>query len=166
VLPTGLSWQHPGLQGARTIICHNDVSSRKPVFRGGWPVAFLDWDLASPAPSAWDLAQAAWRFVPFSGDAGCARKGWPSPPDQGCRLRALCDGYGLSDPEREGFSGLVARRMEDTASGIKDLAAGGSPAHDLLVREGVPPLVRDDKAWVERNVGRLDAALFEGLSGG
>ena len=97
-------------------------------------MAFLVWNLASPAPPAWDLAEAAWQFVPFSGDASCARKVWPSPPDRGCLPRVLCDGYGLSDPEREGFSGLVARQMEDRASGIKDLAAGGSPAHDLLVR--------------------------------
>ncbi|HZF59823.1 MAG TPA: hypothetical protein VEZ19_15275, partial [Rubrobacter sp.] len=65
-----------------------------------------------------------------------------------------------------GFSGLVARRMEATASGIEDLAAGGSPAHERLVREGVPTLVREDKAWVGRNAGRLDAALLEGAPGG
>jgi hypothetical protein len=52
----------------------------------------------------------------------------------------------------------VARRMEATAAGIEDLAAGGSLAHEHLVREGVPTLVHEDKAWVGRNAGRLDAA--------
>ena len=56
--------------------------------------------------------------------------------------------------------------MEATASGIGDLAAGGSSAHEGLVREGVPTLVREDKTWVERNAGRLDAALLGGGSGG
>ncbi len=165
-LPVGISWHHPELPGVRTVVCHNDVSPRNTVFRGGRPVAFLDWDLASPAPPAWDLAQAAWQFAPLSDDAGCARNGWSSPPDRARRLRVLCDGYGLPDREREGFSGLVARRMEATASGIEVLAAGGAAAHERLVREGVPTLVREDKAWVERNAGRLDAALLGGLSGG
>lgn len=59
-LPVGVSWHYPELPGARTVVCHNDVSPRNTVFRGGRPVAFLDWDLASPAPPAWDLVQAAW----------------------------------------------------------------------------------------------------------
>jgi Phosphotransferase enzyme family len=165
-LPAGISWHHPELPGVRTVVCHNDVSPRNTVFRGGLPVAFLDWDLASPAPAAWNLAQAAWQFVPLSDDAGCARDGWSSPPDRARRLRILCDGYGLPDREREGFSGLVASRMEATASGIEVLAAGGAPAHERLVREGVPTLVREDKAWVERNAGRLDAALLKSVPGG
>jgi hypothetical protein len=50
--------------------------------------------------------------------------------------------------------------MEATASGIEALAAGGSAPHERLVRRGVPTLVRDDKTWVERNAGSLDAALL------
>jgi phosphotransferase family enzyme len=154
-LPAGISWHHQGLPGARTVVCHNDVSPRNTVFRCGRPVAFLDWDLASPSPPTWDLAQVAWQFVPLSDDAGCAKNGWSSPPDRARRLRVLCDGYGLLERDRAGFAGLVASRMEATASGIEDLAAGGSSAHERLVREVVPALVREDKAWVEWNAGRL-----------
>ena len=164
-IPAGISWHHQELPGARTVVCHNDVSPRNTVFRDGRPVAFLDWDLASPAPPAWDLAQAAWQFVPLSDDAGCARNGWSSPPDRTRRLRVLCDGYRLSYNDRTGFSGLVARRMEATAAGIEVLATEGAAAHERLVREGVPALVRDDRIWVERNAGRLDAALLGGRSG-
>jgi len=165
-LPAGISWHHGGLPGARTVVCHNDISPGNTVFRDGQPVAFLDWDLASPAPPAWDLAQVAWQFVPLADDAGCARNGWSSPPDRARRQRVLCDSYGLPDRERAGFSGLVACRMEATASGIEVLAARGVAAHERLVREGVPTLVREDKAWVERNASGLDAALLEGALGG
>ncbi len=165
-LPAGVSWHHRGFQGARTVVCHNDVSPRNTVFRDGRPVAFLDWDLASPAPPAWDLAQVAWQFVPLSDDAGCARAGWSSPPDRAGRLRVLCDAYGLPDRERVGFSGLVARRMEATASGIEDLAADGTAAHERLLREGVPTRVRQDAAWVGHNAQGLDATLLGGPSGG
>lgn len=159
-LPAGISWHHQGFPGARTVVCHNDVSPRNTVFRGGRPVVFLDWDLASPALPAWDLAQVAWQFVPISDDKGCARNGWSSPPDRARRLRVLCDGYGLHHDDRVGFSELMARRMEATASGIEALAAEGAAVHERLVREGVPTLVRDDKMWVERNAGRLEAALI------
>ncbi len=72
-LPAGISWHHPELPGARTVVCHNEISPRNTVFRGRRTVAFLDWALASPAALAWALAQAAWQFVPLSDDAGCAR---------------------------------------------------------------------------------------------
>ena len=159
-LRAGILWHHPRLPGARTVICHNDISPRNTVFRDGRPVAFLDWDLASPAPPAWDLAHVAWQFVPLSDDAGCARNGW-SPPDRAHRLRVLCDGYGLTDRDRAGFAGLVARCMEATASGIESLAAEGAAAHEGLVRSGVPTLVREDRVWAERNARALDAALLE-----
>ena len=165
-LPAGVSWHPPEVPGSRTVVCHNDLAPRNTVFRDGLPVAFLDWDLASPAPPAWDLAHVAWQFVPLAGDAGCARNGWSSPPDRPRRLCVLCDGYGLPDRDRAGFSGLVARRMETTASGIEALAAEGETAFERLVREGVPTLVREDKTWVERNADALDAALLGGAAGG
>src|SRR5918999_1894977 len=158
-LPPGVRWHHGPVAGPQTIVCHNDVSPRNTVLRDGRPVAFLDWDLAAPAPPAWDVAHAAWQFVPLADDGYCLRHGWPSPPDRAHRLRVLCDGYGLGDGDRAGFSGLVARRMEATVSGIEELAAAGVAAHERLVRVGIPALVRADRAWVERHADELDAAL-------
>lgn len=158
-LPSGTEWHEPQLPGEETVVCHNDLSPRNTVFRDGWPVAFLDWDLAALAPPAWDVAHAAWQFVPLADDAGCARHGWSTPPDRACRLRLLCDGYGLGDGDRTGFSRLLVRRIETTASGIEGLAADGVAAHERLVRMGVPTLVRADKTWVERHADELDAAL-------
>jgi hypothetical protein len=162
-LPSGVGWYHETLPGKRTVVCHNDPSPRNTVFREGRPVAFLDWDLAAPAPPEWDLAQAAWQFVPLSDDRGCARHGWVKPPNRARRLRILCDGYGLPREDRVGFSGVVAERMEATASGIERLATEGVAAHQRLVREGVPDLVRAERAWVERHADALDAALVEGM---
>jgi hypothetical protein len=125
-------------------------------------VAFLDWDLA--APPVRDLAHAAWQFVPLSDDRGCASNGWTRPPDRPHRLRILCDGYGLPRADRTGFSGAVAERVDATASGIERLAAEGVAAHERLIQEGVPALVRVDKAWVERHTSVLDTALVSQLS--
>ena len=127
------------------MVCHNDLAPRNTVFREGSPVAFVDFDLASPARPAWDVAHLAWQFVPLADDEGCARHGWRLPPDRSERLRVLSDGYGLSEQDRMGFPELLARRMEASASGIEALAAEGVPAHRKWVEEGVPALVRTDR---------------------
>jgi hypothetical protein len=114
-------------------------------------VAFVDFDLASPAQPAWDVAHLAWQFVPLADDEGCARHGWSSAPDRPGRLRILSDGYGLSEQDRMGFPELLARRIGATASGIEALAAEGVLAHRRWVEEGVPALVRADRDWVERH---------------
>lgn len=60
------------------------------------PCAFIDWDLAAPAPPIWDFAWAAYRFVPLYDDATCERLGYPAGR-QAERLRIVCDAYGLEE---------------------------------------------------------------------
>ena len=156
----GVTWHHAEVRAPATVVCHNDISPRNTVFRHGRPVALLDWDFASPAPPAWDVAHVAWQFVPLTNDAGCARHGWPSPPDHTRRLRTLGDAYGLAGRDRPGFAQLVARRIAVTASGIEGLADAGNPAYARLVAAGVPTLVRADQRWVEQHAQRLNAALL------
>lgn len=159
-LPPGVAWYHAGIPGPVTVVCHNDISPRNTVFRGGRPVAFLDWDFASAAPPAWDVAHVAWQFVPLTDAAGCARHGWSSPPDRLRRLRTLCNAYELAEKDRRRFARLVARRIAVTASGIEERAAEGNPAFERLVAAGIPALVRADQEWVEQHTQQLEAALL------
>jgi hypothetical protein len=107
-LPAGVGWYEKSDLGAGSVVCYNDLAPRNTVFRGGSPVAFLDFDLASLAPPAWDVAHLAWQFVPLADAEGCARQGWSSPPDRPGRLRLVCDGYGLSEREQIGFPELLS----------------------------------------------------------
>lgn len=159
-LPPEVTWHHAEVPAPVTVVCHNDISPRNTVLRDGRPAAFLDWDFAAPAPPAWDVAHAAWQFVPLAGDAACARHGWPSPPDRARRLRTLCDAYGLAESDRPDFAQLVSRRIAVTASGIEGLAAAGNPAYERLVAAGIPTLVRADQGWVEQQVHHLNRALL------
>jgi Phosphotransferase enzyme family len=163
-LPPGIRWHHEPMPGPKMVVCHNDLSPRNTVFRDGRPVAFLDWDFAAPGPPAWDVAHAGWQFIPLSDEEGCARHGWTSSPDRARRLQVLCDAYGLAKEDRWGFTDVVVRRMEATASGIEALAAEGVPAHERLVRDGIPTLVRADKDWVKRHAKELAAALARAAS--
>ena len=159
-LPQGIEWYGGADPDPGSVVCHNDLAPRNTVFRKGSPVAFVDFDLASPAQPAWDVAHLAWQFVPLADEEGCALHGWSSPPDRAGRLRLLSDGYGLSEQDRIGFPELVARRMEATASGIEALAAEGVPAQRRWVEEGVPALVRVEGDWVERHREVLREALL------
>lgn len=170
-LPADVRWHHPpvtdlpGMSGAPLVVCHNDLSPGNTVLAspGGRPIACIDWDLASPAPPVWDLAQAAWQFVPLVPDATCAAHGWPTPPDRLGRLRTLLDGYGpdnLSDAARHHFAALVALRIERTASGIERLAARGEPAFQRFVQDGAVAAIRADGAWVATYTAALRAAVY------
>ncbi len=98
VEPANARWQFMvGAPRAGEVICHNDLSPDNTVFQpAGTPSAFIDWDLAAPAPPLWDLAWAAYRFVPLYDDATCERLGYPIP-SRPARLRILCDAYGLEN---------------------------------------------------------------------
>jgi Ser/Thr protein kinase RdoA (MazF antagonist) len=104
-----------GFEGDGTI-CHNDLAPYNTVYEDGRPIAFIDWDFAAPGPRTWDLAHAAWRFVPLDADTA----------EPARRLRLFLDAYGLQ--EREGFVELCAQRAQALHDTIRERAAAGDPA--------------------------------------
>jgi hypothetical protein len=160
-LPPGVEWYGGTDLGPGSVVCYNDLTPRNTVFGEGSTVAFVYFDLASPAQPAWDVAHLAWQFVSLADDEGCAPgvdlTARPSRPSArlGRWLRAL-----RARPGR-GFPELLARRIETTASGIEALAAEGVPAHRRWAERGVPHLVRADRDWVERHREVLREALLK-----
>jgi hypothetical protein len=117
VAPPQARWQFMvGAPRKGAVICHNDLSPDNTVYKpAGTPSAFIDWDLAAPAPPLWDVAWAAYRFVPLYDDATCDQLGFPVGR-QAERLRILCDAYGLR--AREALLPTVCKRIRvlyDTA---------------------------------------------------
>jgi hypothetical protein len=81
-------------------------------------VAFIDWDYAAPGPRTWDLAHAAWRYIPLDGSSPVVHSA--------LRLRLLCDAYGLE--ERGGLVDTIAARQQALHDTIRELAARGHSA--------------------------------------
>lgn len=108
--PADVQWQFMvGAPRVGGVICHNDLSPDNIVYEpAGVPRAFIDWDLAAPAPPLWDVAWAAYRLVPLYDEETCERLGFPLGR-QGERLRILIDAYGLS--EREVLLATVCERI-------------------------------------------------------
>lgn len=148
--PTDAHWRRlPGAPEEGEVICHNDLAPYNTVYRDCRPMAFIDWDAAAPGPRAWDLAHAAWRFVPLCVDA--------DPAAAGRRARLLLDAYGLD--ARAGFVALVRERMRVLRETIRAGAEAGEPA--WLAMWGTDHSERPlaDRAWVSRNRRVLEREL-------
>ncbi|MDQ1614642.1 MAG: hypothetical protein QOJ60_581 [Actinomycetota bacterium] len=90
-------WQHMvGAPRTGPVICHNDLSPANTIWSSDGAPVFIDWDLAAPGPPIWDLAYAAYRFVPLYDDAACERLGIPVRP-RAPRLRRFVAAYGEVD---------------------------------------------------------------------
>ena len=133
--PTSSRWREGAAapEGGE-VICHNDVAHYNLVFRAGRPVAFIDWDFAAPGPRAWDVAYAAYRFVPLSPDQHAVGLGAVLPVDRPWRLRRFCDAYGLAD--RAGLVDLILRRVRAVCDLIVGQAAKGDPFFQQHLAEG------------------------------
>lgn len=116
-IPPDAVWRsdYPKEDSSRRIVCHNDLAPYNTIYAHGRPRALIDWDLAGPAPYLWDVALAAWTFVPLYTDDDCAVIGVPIP-DRGPRLRLFCDAYGLT--EREEFVNILRERVSALTGGF------------------------------------------------
>lgn len=133
-LPDGRWREGAAAREGGEVVCHNDVAHYNTVFRAGRPVALIDWDFAAPGPRAWDVAYAAYRFVPLSPDQRAVRLGAVLPVDRPGRLRRFCDAYGLV--ERAGLVDTILRRVQAVCDLIVGQAAKGDPFFRRHLAEG------------------------------
>ena len=115
--PANAEWQFMvGAPREGEVVCHNDLSPDNTIYAPDeTPRAFIDWDLAAPAPRVWDVAWAVYRFVPLYDDLTCERFGYPVR-SRSARMRIFCDAYQLDD--REALLPAVCQRIRvlyDTA---------------------------------------------------
>ena len=75
------------LAGGAECVRHGDPGPFNTIFRNGMPIAFIDWDAATPGRRIDDLGYMAWTWcIQAAGNVRIA--------DQAHHLRLLRDGYG------------------------------------------------------------------------
>jgi hypothetical protein len=152
--PEGAEWQFAYPDSTRhEVICHNDVAPYNTVFVDRQPRALIDFDTAGPGPRIWDLAYAAYTFVPLASFVPRADGSTvPYEPSQhggerARRLRLLEEAYGLP---LDDLLAAVERRLEAVCDLLSERADAGDAAYQRLVAEGHLDHYRHEVAFVRR----------------
>ena len=144
-------WQLPEHEPFE-VMCHNDLAPYNVVFRDGHPLGIVDFDMAAPGSRAWDLAYAAYRFVPLTD---------PSNPDtpalpheiQSQRLFLFLDSY-RDAPSPAEIVELLAIRLEALIEFTADQALKGDRERRELLK-GHLLIYERDLAYIVENGGAL-----------
>jgi hypothetical protein len=137
VPPAGAVWRGGGTWSPGTIIVHNDAATYNAAWHQGTLTGFFDWDFAGPATPDWDLAFAAFSWVPLHVRWLVTAEGFTDFAARPRRLDRFLRAYGWQATTGQ-FLDVVEARITAHANGIRDLAAAGDEAFGRLLREGVP----------------------------
>jgi hypothetical protein len=158
VSPPDAAWQMVDPDPARhEVICHNDFAPYNLTFVDEQPAGIIDFDWAGPGPRRWDLAYAAYRFVPVSYADDVAALGLADPATQARRLRRFCAAYGEVDPLD--LLPWIDRRIARMAETIRTQAAAGNAAFQRQIEEGHLAHYERELAAFRRNHPALARSL-------
>jgi Phosphotransferase enzyme family len=146
VPPPGSVWRSGGTWSPGQVIAHNDAATYNAAWHQGRLSGFFDWDFAGPASPAWDLAFAAFSWVPLHARSVIAAEGFTDFAARPARLERFLRGYGWEGTVAA-FLAEVELRVWAHAEGIRGRAAAGDEAFKRLVRHGIPGAC--DQALVE-----------------
>ena len=116
------------------VLCHNDFAPYNLTFVDEQPVGIIDFDWAGPGPRRWDLAYAAYRFVPVSYAQDIIALGLADPAAQARRLALFCEAYG--DGAALDLLPWIEARLEQMCDTIRTQAAAGNAAFQRQLEEG------------------------------
>lgn len=159
--PMDADWQFMvGAPRLGDVVCHNDLSPDNTIYDGhGAPRAFVDWDLAAPAPRIWDVAWAVYRFVPLYDDATCERLGYPIP-SRADRLRIFCEAYRLD--ARAELLATVCQRIRVLYDTARSWGEAGQPGWRDVWRDTHGEQWLGGLRYVEENRDGWERALADG----
>jgi len=98
--PEGAVWRRHSapVLGVGEIVCHGDIGPHNTVYRGGLPVAFIDWDTIRPDDPIIEFGAAAWKYVPLGNADYFEASDFPTQPALARRLAIFRTGIRCRRP--------------------------------------------------------------------
>jgi hypothetical protein len=122
VPPPGAVWRMGGQWAPGLIVGHNDAAPYNAVWREGRLAGFIDWDMAGPVTAAWDVAFAAFSWVPLHARHVVGREGFSDFEGRPRRLQLFLAEYGWT-ASVPAFLEEVAARIQAHVTSLRELAA-------------------------------------------
>ncbi len=136
------TWRSGGAWEPGLIVGHNDVAPYNAAWDLGALTGFFDWDFAGPVTREWDLAYAAFSWVPLHARAVVTEEGFSDFAARPRRLRRFLEVYGWTGPI-DGFVDVIRDRVRAHIDDLHALAAGGDPDFAKLLASGTADRLRD-----------------------
>jgi len=153
VPPANAVWNVVVPADRHDLVIHSDAAPWNLVL-GARRWVLIDWDTAAPGSRLWDLAYAAHGFVPLAP--------MTSPSVAGRLLRALADGYGLSQERRVELAALLGPRIRSMFTLLERGQRDRVEPWARLWSEGHGETWRTNAEYAERHQAELLAALLDG----
>ncbi len=155
--PSGYHWPHPiPSRFEQGLISHNDPNLDNVIFDRGRAIALIDFDLASPGSTAWDLACSARLWAPLRDETD-------SLPEirtrSMARLALFADAYDASADERAGMVEAMVHCHDWCYAIVRHAVASGHEAFGLYWRQGGKPRAERTRRWLATCAPELRAAL-------
>jgi aminoglycoside phosphotransferase (APT) family kinase protein len=144
--------------GRAEMVSHCDYYPGNVVFRGGLPVALIDFDLAHPTTRLYDITNALWFWAPLRDprDRAPAFTGADIPH----RVAVFADAYGMTARHRAELAPLaveVARRYHEDSRASAEL----DPVFRKLWEDGAKVYLPRAEAWLGEAAPAITARLSQ-----
>ncbi len=151
-------WMLPP-QDPREIVCHGDFAPFNVATEGEAAIGIIDFDASHPAPAAWDLAYAVYRWAPLSDPA---HDGVAFGTDvQLRRARLFCDAYGAADTDRRQLPDMIVRRLRALLDFMRARADAGDATFIEDIDAGDSGIYLRDLDYIRQHRDHLLRALID-----
>jgi hypothetical protein len=156
--PTPHAWPHPVPTAFRGgLVAHNDPNLDNVIFVGGRAVALIDFDLASPACAAWDVACAARLWTPLRAEQDVPESLRGRTID---RLRLFVDAYGMPRHERAQVVDAMVHAHDWCYRVVRSAIAAGHPAFAQMWHQGGARRTDRTRSWIDTHSQEMRGALI------